>query len=141
MFDKKILVALIVIIILWLVASPLVKMFGGDWATTGQIGDSYGLINSLFSGLALTGVIYSLIQQKQSIDKQQEEINQTAVLTAKAILLEAYSHRINWYYIESERKVMKKDDFEEYSINIKADINEHKELINSLKNILNKKNE
>jgi hypothetical protein len=39
----------------------------GDWATAGNIGDSFGAVSALFSGAALAMAIYSMVlQQKQS---------------------------------------------------------------------------
>lgn len=41
----------------------------------GQLGDMYGLIGALFSGLAFAGVIVTMLQQSETIDLQREDIS------------------------------------------------------------------
>lgn len=43
----------------------------------GQFGDKFGSINALFSGLAFAGLIVTLIQQKQELSLQREELQET----------------------------------------------------------------
>lgn len=43
--------------------------FKGDLAKTGQLGDSAGLINALFSGLAFGGVILTIIGRSTMIEE------------------------------------------------------------------------
>lgn len=43
----------------------------------GQIGDMFGLVNSLFSGLAFAGLILTLILQRRELLLQREELEQT----------------------------------------------------------------
>lgn len=73
---------ILVIAVAWLAALPMAWlvtfMFGGPGAgtieTAAQIGDSFGAINALFSGLAFAFVIYSLYLQRQDLRNQQEEL-------------------------------------------------------------------
>lgn len=67
------------IIAAWLINLSLYFILGGN--NSGVFGDQFGAINSLFSGLAFAGLIYSilqqretLIQQKYSIDMQRNEL-------------------------------------------------------------------
>ena len=65
------------IILLWIVSTLIVKMFFGDWSKSGSFGDTFGAINSLFSGLALAGIIYTIYLQKTELSLQREELKYT----------------------------------------------------------------
>lgn len=45
----------------------------------GLFGDSYGAVNSLFSGLAFAGIIYTIILQKKELSLQRDELMQTRI--------------------------------------------------------------
>jgi|AntRauTorckE6833_2_1112554.scaffolds.fasta_scaffold02036_1 hypothetical protein len=46
----------------------------GDWVKIGTFGDSFGALNALFSGLALTGVIVTILIQKTELKNQRTEL-------------------------------------------------------------------
>lgn len=48
--------------------------FLSSWAERGQFGDTFGSINSLFTGFAFAGVIYTIILQRQELTLQREEL-------------------------------------------------------------------
>lgn len=50
-----------------------------DWTTRGQFGDMFGIVNSLFSGLAFSGLIYTIFLQQQELSLQREELQLTRV--------------------------------------------------------------
>jgi hypothetical protein len=67
----------VVVIVLW-GAAPLVTLsFERDAAIRGQFGDSYGALNTLFSGLAFGAVFYAIILQRRQLAAQQEELRLT----------------------------------------------------------------
>ncbi len=43
----------------------------------GQIGDMFGAANALFSGLAIIGLLYTIMQQREDLDMQREELKLT----------------------------------------------------------------
>lgn len=43
----------------------------------GQFGDMFGAVNSIFSGLAFLGIIYSLLLQREDLGLQREELQKT----------------------------------------------------------------
>ena|ERR1044072_5150964 len=47
--------------------------FKGDWDKASKFGDSFGATSTLFSGIALAGVIYTLILQKKAIEEQKNQ--------------------------------------------------------------------
>jgi hypothetical protein len=55
----------------------------------GQFGDMFGLANSLFSGLAFAGLIYTILLQRRELSLQREELALTRVeLSRSATALE-----------------------------------------------------
>lgn len=51
--------------------------FGDSWESRAAFGDMFGAINTLFSGLAFAGVIYSILMQGQELKLQREELSLT----------------------------------------------------------------
>src|SRR5690606_2234634 len=47
---------------------------GGDLAERGQFGDSFGVLNSLFTGLGFGGLIVTLLLQQKQIRQQERQI-------------------------------------------------------------------
>jgi hypothetical protein len=45
--------------------------------TPGQFGDMFGVINALFTGLALAGAIYTILLQRHELELQREELRLT----------------------------------------------------------------
>lgn len=62
---------------LWIVAPLLVAHFVSEWPVRGQFGDMYGAVNSLFSGLAFAGLIYTVHLQRQELSLQRRELELT----------------------------------------------------------------
>lgn len=61
----------------WLISFIVIYYEFGDWATRGQVGDMFGVVNSLFSGLAFAGLIITLIFQRNDLHLQRAAIEQT----------------------------------------------------------------
>jgi hypothetical protein len=60
-------------ILLWIIAWVAMLTLLPDYQTRGQFGDMFGAVNSLFSGLAMAGVIYTVWLQTKEIEAQREE--------------------------------------------------------------------
>ena len=61
------------IIVSW--AGYLVGILAADgWSTRGTFGDAFGVINSLFSGLALAGFLIAILLQSRELRFQREEL-------------------------------------------------------------------
>ena len=56
----------------------------------GQFGDSFGVVTSLFSGLAFSGILITLYLQREEIKRSEREHAQNKRLTALAALLGVY---------------------------------------------------
>jgi len=67
----------VIVIIIWLVSYPVLKTFvdhKDDFSKIGVVGDSFGAINALFSGLAFVGLIFTIYLQKNELRLQREEL-------------------------------------------------------------------
>lgn len=62
-----------------------------SWADRGTFGDMFGAVNSLFSGLALAGVVYAILQQHLELRDHRKELQRTANAQAIAARLSALS--------------------------------------------------
>jgi len=76
----------LVLLSLWSV-SAVVAFSIGDWSLAGNIGDSFGAVSALFSGLALALAIYSMILQQQQNAEFQKATLHTLNQQAQAIEL------------------------------------------------------
>jgi len=80
------LVALVIVVgVLW--AGYLWGIFWvfGEWSDRGSFGDAFGGINSIFSGLALGGVIIAIILQGRELELQREELRLTREEITKTV--------------------------------------------------------
>lgn len=64
-------------IALWLLSIPILCWFFPNINERGSFGDSFGVINALFSGGALAGVVYAIILQKKELRLQRKELEYT----------------------------------------------------------------
>ena len=65
------------VILLWLCSWWYVDSVTTQLTDRGTFGDKFGFVNSLFSGLALAGIIYSIILQKRELALQRLELKET----------------------------------------------------------------
>jgi len=63
-----------IVVLLWGLNLPVWFLIGNSDA--GTFGDQFGAVNSLFSGLAFVGLIFTIIQQRESLEKQNKSIEQ-----------------------------------------------------------------
>lgn len=67
----KLLIGISGLVLLLAVASGLAIYYAfGAWEKSSHFGESFGALNTLFSGWALAGVIYTLWLQKKSLEEQ-----------------------------------------------------------------------
>jgi hypothetical protein len=64
-------------IILWFGSWFFIDYLYSDVSDRGSFGDKFGFINSLFSGLALAGIIYSIFLQQKELSLQRTELKET----------------------------------------------------------------
>lgn len=66
-----------IVILLWLGSWYLITNQIIDNNERGTFGDMFGVVNSLFSGLAFAGLIYTIYLQSKELSLQREELEQT----------------------------------------------------------------
>lgn len=64
--------------LLWIVSIPVVIYFYGNPTNPNDFGGMFGAVNALFSGLALAGIIYAIIIQREELILTREELARTA---------------------------------------------------------------
>jgi hypothetical protein len=74
---KPLIFAFILIAIVWVLSYFIVKHFIPAENDRGTFGDTFGAINSLFSGLALAGIIYTILLQRKELSLQRLELIET----------------------------------------------------------------
>lgn len=75
---SNIIIGIIIVIFLWISSGFFVHYVIGS-SDRGTFGDMFGAINALFSGLALFGIIVSIMIQQRELKLQQEELVETRV--------------------------------------------------------------
>ncbi|WP_430409821.1 hypothetical protein [Kordia sp.] len=102
--EKSILfVGVLIIIFLWLFSGVAISWIVPKLQDRGVIGDMFGAINALFSGLALAFVIYTVYLQSKQLDLQNKEIKNALEETRKTNLVNMYSSLIMFYSNEEEK--------------------------------------
>ena len=82
----------IIILILWGLSWVLINCFVEE---RGTFGDMFGSVNSLFSGLALAGIIYSILLQRKELQLQRLELMATRKELARSAEAEEKSAQLN----------------------------------------------
>jgi len=73
---KRILGLVLLVIGLWIASWIFIDLTYSE-NTRGTFGDKFGFVNSLFSGLALAGIIYSIYLQQTELSLQRKELKET----------------------------------------------------------------
>jgi len=71
---KILIILFITVFILWILNPIIIGYIYPDMEKRGQAGDLFGAVNSLFSGLAFAGIIWSLRLQQTQLEMQKEEL-------------------------------------------------------------------
>ena len=107
-------------------------------AERGTFGDMFGLLNAIFSGLALLGVVYSIIEDKDRARKERLQVQKDKIAFLSGILIKAniISNLIVTYYkslLEQEYKNLTDfDDLILYTDTLKFQVNQLNKLISGL---------
>ena len=69
------LVSLGTVVIVAMVVIPALMYWGNlETKETGPFGDSYGVVNTLFSGIAVVGIVWAILLQREEIISQREDL-------------------------------------------------------------------
>lgn len=64
----------IIIVVAWAGSGLLLAVTLPDWPTRDAFGGSFQFINALFSGLALAGVVYAILLQREELKLQRTQL-------------------------------------------------------------------
>ena len=81
----------IAIIGLWIISNFILPLFIPSDKERALWGDSFGGLNSLFSGMAFAGIIYTILLQRKELKLQREELALTRVELKKSALAQEKS--------------------------------------------------
>jgi hypothetical protein len=73
---RKLYILLGLVAFVWGLSYVLIYCFV-DKTDRGTFGDTFGAINSLFSGLAFAGIIYTILLQRRELELQRKELIET----------------------------------------------------------------
>lgn len=106
------------IIALWVLTWILVKALISGPSEQGQFGDMFGSVNALFSGLALAGIIFTILLQKDELGLQREELRETRqeFIKQNATLQAQKFENTFFHLIEMHREVIDHLQFVEIGI-------------------------
>jgi hypothetical protein len=68
------LILLAVCLVIWAGLGAVVFLRFKTWDDRGKVGDMFGVANSLFSGLALAGIVTTLLLQREQLEIQRQEL-------------------------------------------------------------------
>ena len=84
---------IILILIIWITMGILIYFGLDTWEDRGAFGDLFGAVNSLFSGLAFAGLIYTIFLQKQELTIQRKEIAENRAQLKKSATAQQRSEK------------------------------------------------
>ncbi|MCP4052449.1 MAG: hypothetical protein GY739_05150 [Mesoflavibacter sp.] len=68
---------IVLVITIWIISWIITDNLYCSVTDRGAFGDKFGFVNSLFSGLALAGIIYSIFLQQKELSLQRTELKET----------------------------------------------------------------
>lgn len=100
--NKKYLIGgIICIILLWAISWVLISIFINESGARGQFGDMFGAVNSLFSGLALCGVVYTIFLQYKANEASEHQFRFNYLVDTIYKQAQIFNDRINEFRFRS----------------------------------------
>lgn len=92
-----------VIVAVQILGGVLIYFLIDSWPARGTFGDMFGVINALFSGLALAGIIYAILLQREELKLQRMELE----MTRKELERSAGAQEKTSEHISNQLEIMK----------------------------------
>ena len=99
--------------------------FISDKDTRGTFGDQFGAVNALFSGLAFTGLIYTIILQRKDLELQRNDLK----LQREELVLTRHEMEEQTAEFEKQNETLKVQRFENTFFNM---LSQFQEVVSSL---------
>lgn len=71
---KTLFIGVVFVILAWILSAVIIYYITPNWSDRGTIGDMFGAVNALFSGLAFAALIYTITLQREEIHMNRAEI-------------------------------------------------------------------
>ena len=84
---------LVIVVLIWIASVFLIPFTLSDLEKRALLGDSFGTINSLFSGLAFAGIIYTILLQRKELSLQRQELKETRLELERSATAQEKSER------------------------------------------------
>ena len=84
-------ILVILVILVWVLSGIIIYYISPNWSERGTIGDMFGAVNALFSGLAFVGLIYTILMQREEIQMNRQEIEMNTKELKKAATAQVQS--------------------------------------------------
>lgn len=109
---------MIIIVFIWAMSAEISWLMFSDWSKSGAFADTFGAINSLFSGLALAAIIYTIYLQKielalqrKELEYTREELSRTADAQERSVFIMNEQLRLsNLPFLQYSSKIIKGKD-------------------------------
>ena len=102
---------ILLVIIIWIISGIIVWLIFNNWEKSAAFGDTFGFINSLFSGLALAAIIFTIHLQKNELALQRKELK----YTRKELSRSANAHEHSLRMMNEQLRISSLPIFEYYS--------------------------
>lgn len=90
---KILIIMFIAVISIWLLSGIIIYFYTSNWSDRGTIGDMFGAVNALFSGLAFAALIYTIILQREDIKMNRAEIESNREELKKSVIAQQNSQQ------------------------------------------------
>tara|TARA_B100001971_G_C17967753_1_gene420743 strand:- start:57 stop:542 length:486 start_codon:yes stop_codon:yes gene_type:complete len=84
---------LLLVLIIWGISAFIIPLIYPKLSDRALLGDSFGVINSLFSGLAFAGIIYTILLQRKELALQRQELKETRMELERSAAAQENSER------------------------------------------------
>jgi hypothetical protein len=104
-------IALLLLVIYW----AMIYIFLKDWSARSNFGESFGMLEALFSAFTFAGLVFTIYLQRKEIMTQQTELNRTAEIqkdTVKILALSAELSALNALLDKASRDLNRIDEDE-----------------------------
>lgn len=88
-----------------------------SWNDSGVFGDTFGAINSLFSGLAFAGLLYTIILQSRELKLQRDELSLTREQLASSAASQKEQAAYTLLATQINAAISKQEIFANYCLN------------------------
>lgn len=106
------------VILLWVVSGIVLQSLFPELADRGQFGDSFGVVNALFAGLAFAGVICAILLQMKIFELQRRQLE-----------LQEQEMQATRAEIKGQKETLQKQNFENSFFQL---LGMHSEIVNSM---------